>query len=192
MRGRILPVFVTLACVGAAACSPMLDPYGYGPRRRAAPRAYDIPPIGRWDQVVSLKTPLVISVILADGTTQTGRFAGATAAVMRVIVQGAEITVPRDDVMRVDVAQTLPAGKGTLKRVALGAAGMSLATVLSLQVLPLAFAGELWNPPARTWISSAAIGAAAGWWNDRRSRGPRTIYVAPAHRPVSGGVIRRD
>ena len=192
MRRRILPVFVALACVGAAACSPLLDPYGYGPRRRAAPRAYDVPPIGRWDQVLSLKPALVISVIQADGSIQTGRFAGATAAVMRVIVQGAEITVPRDDVMRIDVAQTLPAGKGTLRSVTLGAAGVSLATVLSLQILPLAFAGELWNPPARTWITSAAGGAAAGWWSDRRTRGPRTIYIAPAHRPVPGGVIGRD
>lgn len=180
MRHGFRLALVLLASMSAAGCAPLLvGPQTYG-RPRAA-MVQPLPPVGRWDLVMSLQPSWLIAVIEANGTTHTGRFLAADGDGLSVVVRGSEISVPRVEVMRVDLVQTLPAGARTGKRIAAGAAAGSLAMVAALQIVPLAFAGKLWMPPAKVWVAGAALGAGDAALRDAAERYPRTIYVAPMH-----------
>ncbi len=184
MRRRFLAGIALAAALAHTACAPLLAPLAHG-SRRSLPLQFELPPIGRWDQVLSLEPALMVTVLTSNGDSHTGRFLAADRDTVRLVVHGFEVMVARDDVMRLDLAQRLPVGERTAKRIATGAVGGSLATVLPLQLVCLAFGGKLCNPGARLWFGGAIAGAAGAAARDRYERRPRTIYIAPAARTRS-------
>ena len=184
MGRRFLAGIALAAALANTACAPLLAPLAHGPRR-SLPLQYEIPPIGRWDQVLSLQPTLIVTVLTSNGDSHTGRFLAADRDTLRLIVHGSEVMVARDDVMRVDLAQRLPVGEQTVKRIGTGALGGSLATVLPLQFVCLAFGGKLCNLGARLWLAGAVAGAAGAAARDQYERRPRTIYITPVARTRS-------
>ena len=172
-------VVVTIAASGcAAALSPLL----FAPPYRDPAQSYGAPPIGRWDQVLSLEPRLLISVWQSSGIQQTGRFVTADMDALQMFVLGSDVTIPRHDIMRVDLVQTLPGGERTRKRIAAGAALGAVKMVAAFQIIPLAFAGKLWLPPAGVWLSGAGVGVWEAVRRDHEERRPHTLYIAPARR----------
>ena len=170
---------VTMTASGcAAALSPQLFPAPY----RQPAQGYVVPPIGRWDQVISLEPRLLISVWRSSGAQQTGRFVTADLDTLQMFVQGSDVTIPRDDIMRLDLVQTLPGGRRSRKRIATGAALGAIKMAAVFQIIPLAFAAKLWLPPPGVWLAGAALGGWEAAERDRADRRPRTLYIAPARR----------
>jgi hypothetical protein len=166
----------------ASGCASSFSPQLFAPRYRLPAQAFVMPPVGRWDQVLSLEPRLLISVWESSGVQQTGRFVTADMDALQMFVQGAEVTIPRHDIMRVDLAQTLPGGDRTRKRIAAGAALGAIKLAAAFQIIPLAFAGKLWMPPAGLWLAGAGAGAWEAGRRDHEERRPRTLYIAPARR----------
>lgn len=163
-------------------CASAFSAQLFAPRYRQPAQADVMPPVGRWDQVLSLEPRLLISVWQSSGVQQTGRFVSADMDALQMFVQGADITIPRHDIMRVDLVQRLPGGDRTRKRIAAGAALGAIKMVAAFQIIPLAFAGKLWMPPAGVWLAGAGVGAWDAGWRDHDERRPRTLYIAPARR----------
>ncbi len=135
--------------------------------------------VGRWDQVMGLTPSVLVGVLRTDGTVQTGRFGGADADALHLFSQGWDVTFARDEVIRLDLLESRPAGERTVTRIAKGAARHALVMAAVVQVLPLAFSGTLAMPPARFWLVNVGIGGGVAALHDARDRRPRTIYVAP-------------
>ncbi|HVL68595.1 MAG TPA: hypothetical protein VM364_15135 [Vicinamibacterales bacterium] len=165
----------------ATGCAPLLVPPPMtahrGPFARPAAVAPLPPPVvGRWDNVVGIQPGTLLGVISADGTARTGRFAGAGLRWLRLHSDGAEIELPREDVLRVDV---LPqADRVDEGEVVKGAARGALALGGLMMAVPYLLTGDVYVPPARFWATGAVVGAAGAIQEERFLKGGRTIYVA--------------
>jgi hypothetical protein len=166
----------------AAGCAPM---YGGGMTgagllrpRAAAVRPYEPPPIGRWDSVMFLDKGSTLGVLTADGTTRIGVIVHADVNALTLAHSGAPESIPRPDVVRVDLLRAAGRAKSVVKDAAAGAVAGAATAGLGVALLPFLASGEVWLPPARVWGVGAAFGAAAAVMNKKEERRARTIYIA--------------
>lgn len=172
--------FVMAMAVGTAGCAPMLARGMFAhPRHARGGPAPEMPPIGRWDQVMSLRPGVTIALLLADGTTREGQFVKASVRSVAFVAESGEAQLSREDVIRVDLVRGLPTGRDTAKAVAIGAAQGALLAGASVAAIPYLLSGDFWLPPARIWGFGAVAGGLRAGQADARERMPRTLYIAP-------------
>jgi hypothetical protein len=178
---RFLPVLIVAAAAGSG-CSQVLAPYGARYRPYPAARPYvPAPPDperaarGRWDSVMRLPGGTVIDVLSMNGETFVGAFGGADGSSVRVMVNGMEESIPRAEVLRVDLVD-LPGSEtgAVVKRAGLGAAlGVGAAALVAGVI-----GGHAWPPPGALLRGGAAIGGVAGAEAALAARQGRLIYLA--------------
>ena len=78
MKGKSVVVPPLVLALLASACAPRY--IGAKPRPPLTRRAIEnlTRPVGRWDAVMTLRTGATIRVLVADGTSHTGRIAFAS------------------------------------------------------------------------------------------------------------------
>jgi hypothetical protein len=167
-------LLLVVACAFSARCAPLYLPHQparYGPR--VAPS-----PVGQWHAVVGLDRATLIGVVTADGVAHSGRFVSAARDWLRLYENGAELEIPRDHVIQVDLLRR-SAHRIEGNDVLGGAVAGALALAATEALLGTAFGGKLWVPRARTWAVGATGGAVAGAIGSLARHRERTIYVAP-------------
>ncbi|HXG55208.1 MAG TPA: hypothetical protein VNJ03_07480 [Vicinamibacterales bacterium] len=178
---RVIGLAVVMAVsVGTTGCAPMLAAGMFAhPRQARGGPAPAMPPIGRWDQVMSLRPGATIAMLTADGTTRAGQFVKASVRSVAFVAESGEIELPREEIIRVDLVRALPSGHRTAKTVVTGAAQGALLAGASVAALPYLLTGNLWLPPARIWGFGAVAGGLKAGQGDAHERMPRTVYIAP-------------
>lgn len=179
-------LFVLLA-VGTVGCAPMM----YGPGRTAPVYGLFGPParpmaaidsspasvVGRWDNVVGLNPTAQVGIVLADGSHRTGRFLRAGMDFVRILENGIEIDLSRDDVARLDLLKNGAGIDGA--EIARDAAVGAAVSGAMLMVVPYLITGRVEVPPARWWAAGAVAGGAGSYEQQRFAHAARTLYVSP-------------
>jgi hypothetical protein len=165
----VLLLFLSIATTG---CAPMLMPPGMSSRSAFAPVRES--PVGRWDVVLDLDAATIVGVLTADGAAHTGRVVRVGMDWLRIVENGAEIDIARDDVARVDV---LSANADAVRTVAGGAGTGALLAGGTELLFSLLYGRPTLS--GRTLAAGAAGGAVAGVADASSRRTPRTIYISP-------------
>jgi hypothetical protein len=174
-----------LICAAAfltSGCSALLYSGAAGPYRPVPRHYYGHPrlqpevPTGRWDNVMRLPRASTIDVLTKDGAATIGLIAGSDVQSVRLQIDGADVTIARADIVRVDLvdlagsdvdAVARSAGRGAL----LGAGAVALVTGVL---------GEpYWPPPSRALRAGIAIGGVAAGQAELTRRAGRILYLAP-------------
>ena len=174
-------VVVLMASVTAGACGPIYGRPMFGPMSgslHASRAAYEPPPIGRWDAVMSLQADSLIEVLAADGTTHVAQFVKASLGSLALVENGAPTAMPRMDVVRVTLLPSPRTTDATVKDVAAGAAKGAAGAGIGVALIPYLLTGHLWMPPARIWGMGAVLGAAGAVGREKDAQRPRTVYIA--------------
>lgn len=175
-------VLMSLVTLLATGCAPIytgaMAAGGPFRPRGAAARPYEPPPIGRWDAVMSLEKASTISVLTTDGGTRTAVFAGATVDSLTLVGSVADISIPRVEVVRVDLVRASGRGASMARDAAVGGLVGAVTAGVGLALIPFLASGEVWVPPARVWGVGAILGAAGAMMNPKDDRRQRTIYLA--------------
>jgi hypothetical protein len=172
------------AALATTGCAPYLSPYGPGlAQPLIAPRP--IVPVdpsasarGRWDNVMLLPTESVIGVLTMDGQ-RVGVLSRADGYSVRMVVDGVEQRIGRDDVLRVDLVH-LP-GSDT-RAVARKAAGGALLGVGAGALMAAVIGGSAWPPPGVLLRGGAAVGGVSGAAAGLAEREGRVVYIAENQR----------
>jgi len=125
----------------------------------------------------------MISVLTTDGSTRTGVFLRATGS--SLILSGgsdSDVSIPRLDVIRVDLIRASGRGQSIARNAAAGAAAAAVSAGVGLALIAYLHSGDIWIPPARVWGVSAVLGAGYGaagaMMNQQEESRARTIYIA--------------
>ena len=183
------------AGLATSGCAPYLSPvspYGPGFAQPLIPaRApVDIDPSagarGRWDNVMLLQPNSVLSVLTMDGQ-RVGTLVHADGYGVRLLVDGVEAQIARDEVMRVDLVH-LPGSDvaAVAKRTAGGAVLGAGAAALIAGVI----GGSAWPPPGVLVRAGAAVGGTSAAGAAIADRQSRVVYIAeyqfaPMRRPAT-------
>lgn len=174
---------IVLASIASVGCAPLLSApladLAHARRHPAAVSRPAPPVVGRWDNVVALAPATPLTVIIADGSVRTGRFLTAGLRSMRLRVNGSEVDLPRDEILRVDVT---PRAAGAVDGgdVVVGAARGAASVGGLMMAIPYLITGDVHVPPARFWGLGAVLGAADAVQKGRAENRERTVYVSRA------------
>ena len=175
-----------VAALATTGCAPYLSRYGPG---YAQPLIQPRPPVavdpsvsarGRWDNVMLLPVDSVVGILTMDGQ-RVGVLSHADGYGVRVMVDGLEQQIARDDVLRVDLVH-LP-GSDT-RAVARKAAGGALLGAGAAALFAGVLGGSAWPPAGALLRGGAAVGGVSGAMAGLAERQGQVIYIAENQRGV--------
>ena len=146
----------------------------YGPAAGVAPAAL---PIGRWDNVMMQPHGAWLDVLTADGHRNSGTFVTASNEFVRLKVEGSEIDIAVDSVVRVDRLFGGPESSQTIGRDAMRGAAVGAGAVAVLGLV----AGR--TPPPRLFAAGAIGAAYENAQAGRELRSSTIVYLAPSASP---------
>ena len=136
--------------------------------------------------VMSLGKTSMISVLTTDGATRTAVFVGATVDALILAGRDTNVSIPRPQIVRIDLVRAPGHGASVTKTAAAGALAGAAVAGIGVALIPLSASGDVWVPPARVWAVGALVGAAYGMagalMNSSEEARPRTIYIAQIDR----------
>lgn len=174
------PLFILLTAPVTTGCSALMYP-GPGLYRPApiAARSRVTPelPVGRWDNVMRLSRQSTIDVLTRDGQAHIGEIIGADEESVQLAIQGAEASIKRVDVVRIDLVHLAGSTPGAVVKRATGGAllGTGIAALVGGVI-----GGDAWPPPGALLRAGAAIGGAGGVESALTERRGRMIYLSPS------------
>ena len=170
-----------------SACAPYPAPYVPGYAGFAQPLVRPLPAVsvdqsasarGRWDNVMLLAGGSVIGVLTMDGQ-RVGTLSRADGYRIRLVVDGIEQEIARQDVLRVDLVH-LPGSD--VRAVARKTAGGALLGAGAAALFAGVLGGSAWPPPGVLVRGGAALGGVSGAASGLAEREGRVIYIAENQR----------
>lgn len=188
--------FIAAAGILTTGCSPLMYAGAAGPYRPVPPPYYghqrtyaEQVPTGRWDNVMRLPRASTIDVLTKDGAATIGLKTGADVQSVRLQADGAEVTIARADIIRVDLVNLAgPDTAAVARKAARGALLGAGAAALITGVL----GGEYWPPPGQAMRAGIAMGAVGAGQAELTRRAGRLLYLAPDQGAQGFAVTRRQ